>query len=137
MENQAIVQSVDQNNLQSRWGHHPCNRETFLKLKALHKAFWSHLRISVRAERWLAKRPENRRGKEPQFCHQFHVAKKCACVAGVFGMYRKVEEHPVRVLFQQARKPSAEPVTPFDAATLSQIDAWLAELSRWESRVEA
>jgi len=137
MENQAIVQSVNTDSLQSRWGHHPCNRETFLKLKALHKSFWSHLRRSVAAERRLAKLPENRRGKCPDFFPVFSVPKKWGKVAdslGVvkYGVFRKVEDHPVRILFQQARYPSVTPVPAFDAATLKQIDDWGIALAKWE-----
>ncbi len=128
MENQSLVPTCD-TTLRSRWGYHPCNRETFLKLKRLHKAFWQQVRKYVAHERWTAKRPENRRGPEPRFCPLFAVPKVHEpCV----GYRRRCDAHPVRVLFQQARTPSDEPVAPLDAASLKQIDDWLTELDAWE-----
>lgn len=142
MENQSIVQSVDAGSLQSRWGHHPCNRDTFLKLKAIHKAFWWHVRRSVAAERWEAKRPENRRGKCPEFFRPFYVSKCWGMYidkngSQTSGMLRKVNDEPVRVLFQLARMPSAKPVKAFDAATLKQIDDWCDALAKWEQEQAA
>lgn len=131
--NTNAVQVAPVNEFQSRWGYHPCNRETFLKLKRLHKAFWWHLRRSVAAERWNAKRPENRRGKEPQYLPTFAVPKKWSKWGDCYGMFRKVEEHQVRQLFQQARRPSATPVTVFSLETVRQIEAWLADVAKWES----
>jgi hypothetical protein len=45
---------------QSRWGYHPCDFPTFLKLKRIHKVFWVGLRKLAAWERWHRKLPHNR-----------------------------------------------------------------------------
>lgn len=45
---------------QSRWGFHPIDRETFAKLKLIHKHYWKTLRQLARWYRWNNKQPQNR-----------------------------------------------------------------------------
>lgn len=56
----------------SRWGFHPCDYETFRKLKAIHKWFWEFLHDYAAWQRWDRKFPKNRRGTEPTYCPEFH-----------------------------------------------------------------
>lgn len=44
----------------SRWGFHPVDHETFRKLKALHKHYWSTVRGLAAWFRWHAKQEQNR-----------------------------------------------------------------------------
>jgi hypothetical protein len=45
---------------QSRWGWHPCDRETFAQLKRLHGLYWRALRRYSTWRRWHRKMPHNR-----------------------------------------------------------------------------
>lgn len=98
----------------SRWGFHPCDYETFRKLRRVHKAYHEGLRLLARWRRWTAKRPHNRRGPEP----------------AVPAVMRKVCASPIVVEYQSARMPAASPeeVRPL-GIRVADIDAWVAELS--------
>lgn len=50
----------EQNVFLSRWGFHPCDTETFLKLKRLKKLFWQAVYAHGTWKRWSRKLPENR-----------------------------------------------------------------------------
>jgi hypothetical protein len=52
--------SIKQNVFPSRFGFHPCDQETFLKLKRLKKLFWQAVYAHTAWERWARKRPKNR-----------------------------------------------------------------------------
>ena len=41
---------------QSRWGYHPCDYETYLKLRRLHRAFWEGRRLLAKWRRGMAVR---------------------------------------------------------------------------------
>jgi len=45
----------DSNTFPSRFGFHPCDRQTFLKLKALKKYYWQNVRDFYRWWRWQRK----------------------------------------------------------------------------------
>jgi hypothetical protein len=45
---------------QSRWGFHPCDNQTFRKLKVLHHVYQTALRMAHAWERWNRKDPQNR-----------------------------------------------------------------------------
>jgi hypothetical protein len=45
---------------QSRWGFHPCDRETYLALKEFHRLTLRDRRMTRARERWLTKLPHNR-----------------------------------------------------------------------------
>jgi hypothetical protein len=97
----------------SRWGYHPCNYETFLKLKRLHKAYFEGLRMLAIWRRWRAKRPHNRRVPEPV----------------VADVYRLVCASPIVAEFQAARHGVSEAaiVKPL-AFPAEQIDRWVTLL---------
>jgi hypothetical protein len=44
----------------SRWGFHPCDYPTFLKLKRIHKVYWAGLKKIAAWQRWHRKLPHNR-----------------------------------------------------------------------------
>ena len=45
---------------QSRWGHHPCSYDVFMKLKLLNKLYSEAIRNKAQWERWNRKDPHNR-----------------------------------------------------------------------------
>ena len=45
---------------QSRWGFHPCDYQTYRKLKVLHSVYQAALRMAHAWERWNRKDPQNR-----------------------------------------------------------------------------
>ncbi len=45
---------------ESRWGHHPCDKETYFKLKELQRCYWEAVRAEHEWERWNRKDPQNR-----------------------------------------------------------------------------
>lgn len=45
---------------QNRFGYHPCDYETYQKLKTLHKAYWKAVYGLAEWFRWQAKQPHNR-----------------------------------------------------------------------------
>ena len=47
-----------------RWGFHPCDKETFLKLKELNKLYQQALHQMAAFRRWEGKEPRNRFGRE-------------------------------------------------------------------------
>lgn len=97
----------------SRWGFHPCNFETYRKLRRLHKAFWEGRRLLARYARWNAKLPKNRTQPEPK----------------VPAVYREVCAAPVATEFKAARHGVSAPeeVQPLSipAATM---DLWVQRL---------
>lgn len=44
----------------SKFGCHPCDKETFLKLKEINKAYIEALRMKAAWDRWYRKAPQNR-----------------------------------------------------------------------------
>jgi len=95
---------------QSRWGHHPCNYEGYLKLRRLYRAYWEGLRLTAKWNRWQAKRPQNRTRPE----------------AIVPAVYREVCASPIVAEFQAARHgvPTPEAVKALRIAD-EQVDHWL------------
>ena len=98
---------------ESRWGHHPCDHDTYLKLKKLYKFYWQYLRDYAAWERWERKMPHNR------------VIRKNGLVVGPWPepKYLYIPDWVVEE-FQNARmpKPDAESVRLMTTATLNKID---------------
>lgn len=44
----------------SRWGYHPCDYDTYIKLKKLYKLYWQAVYAHARWKRWERKKPSNR-----------------------------------------------------------------------------
>jgi hypothetical protein len=97
----------------SRWGFHPCNYATYLKLRRLHKAFWEGRRLLARWQRWSARLPQNRTGAEPM----------------VPAVYREVCASPIVAEFHAARHGAATPeeVRPLGIPA-DRLELWLRRL---------
>lgn len=59
MQHQTQIQTQAQT-FQSRWGYHPCDYETFKKLKLISKAYRKAIVMVSRWKRWKRKDPKNR-----------------------------------------------------------------------------
>jgi len=55
----------------SKWGYHPCDQETYFKLKKLNAMFFRAQQKAATWHRWNRKDPKNRKGKEPEVCPIF------------------------------------------------------------------
>jgi hypothetical protein len=55
-----MVATLTKESHKSRWGYHPCDYETFLKLKKLKKYYWMTVYRNAQWKRWNAKLPHNR-----------------------------------------------------------------------------
>jgi len=53
------------------WGHYPCEYQTFLKIKKLHKYYNKSLSQSKTWFRWARKMEHNRKTNEPKTCPVF------------------------------------------------------------------
>ena len=71
MTQETTVNSNGQTVYKSRWGYHPCDYETFLKLKELNKLFEKSKQDAKNWYRWARKQEHNRRGSEPQIDPRF------------------------------------------------------------------
>lgn len=57
--------TTDKQVFQSRWGYHPCSRETSKKLRFLNLVYQKALHLSAAWKRWEAKAPHNRVHRKP------------------------------------------------------------------------
>ena len=138
----------------SRWGFHPCDYQTFRKLKFLNQVYLRAVRLAHAWERWKRKDPHNRvvrrhvrneKGQtigyelpvplpEPIICPVFsqkvferrHVDKK-----GIFSREGFMEEkvvtdgHWIPAAYASARQPVADPA---EVRPLAHTSAELEEL---------
>lgn len=119
-----------------RAGYHPCDRDTFLKLKVLHKAFWENVRKQAAQERWDAK-TIYRQGPRPEICEIFRTTRYYVPVElepDLKGnrMRRHTEGHAIRKVYLLAKNAQPEPCKEFTAEELSQIDKWIEQLTLWQ-----
>jgi hypothetical protein len=130
----------DKTIFQSRFGFHPCDRQTFLQLKALKKCYWLTVRDFHRWWRWQRKLPHNRRGPEPKYCEVFVENKHWLRPRRVHGQDavrhypRTLVDRGVLAWFAAASQPQAEPPIPFDAQALAEIDRIHREAASWIAR---
>lgn len=59
------MSTVTNNTHQSRWGFHPCSKETSKKLRYMNRAYDKALHMAAVWERWDRKAPHNRVEKRP------------------------------------------------------------------------
>ncbi len=73
-KDQNVIEINDQGleTYRSNWGYHPCNYETFLKLKMLYKAYHASQSRAKAWFRWARKMDRNRKGNEPQVLPVFN-----------------------------------------------------------------
>jgi len=128
------------NTFQSRFGFHPCDRQTFLKLKALKKYYWQTVRDFHRWWRWQRKLPHNRCGAEPEFCDLFvenkpwHRPRRVHGQDAIRHFPRTLVDRGVLAWHAAARRPQSEPPPLFDEKTLQEIDQLFAAATNWFAR---
>ena len=129
---------METNEMKSRFGYHPCSYETFRKLKDLHKAYWQAVRDFHRWFRWDRKESQNQ--PEPKYCSLFLENKgwlryTVSDDGHRRGKYfpKKLIDHGIIELYQQARMPSATPVEPFKEEILANIEKLHVDLEQYKS----
>ena len=142
----------EQNVFESRWGFHPCDYPTYLKLKEIGKYFYRARSVRYEWERWERKDPQNRvlrkwirdeQGKrcgcevigpkpEPKVCPLFARKRDrwiqgegCGCYVVVFENEKFVEA------YQNARYPRAKDCVKSLNVTPHEIDEFLAKCREW------
>lgn len=120
---------------QSRFGHHPCDHETYLKLKRLYKYHWQNVYDHARWTRWSRKEPQNQvirkrpaKGLPLTVIGPWPEPSYCA------PLLRK----DIVEAFQQARTPILNPedVKPM-SLSVKEIDSLLSLLDCWLNRPAA
>ncbi len=131
-----------QNVFLSRWGFHPVDHETYLKLKRLKKLYWEAVRTYGRWRRWVRKLPENRFYWIPRTSDSEKrkrsdtpiLEPKCCPVFQPDTWVRDsyLRENGVLNAFELARMPEAKPedVKPLLIST-EQINKMLKEAEEW------
>lgn len=105
------------NVFKSRWGFHPCDYATFLKLKEINKWWWKFLHERAAWERWNNKWPKNRHGSEPEFSPYFNKD-NCSWVED----------------YQNARQPKEEEKVERLNHTIDEINQMYFRCRDWEHR---
>ena len=131
--------------LQSRFGFHPCNYQLYLKLKYLHKQYFRTLRQFHTWHRWWRREPQNRYGNEPMVCPEFirpgRWIKPVSIANGAgtgFKIYPAiVNDANVVETYQRSRMPMSEPVTPFSAEQIAEIERLYVKVKTWMDRPTA
>ena len=130
---------------EGRWGFHPVDYTTYLKLKAIHKAWWQTVYELAEWHRWARKAPKHRNRPEPQveyldlFVKYNDETPETGWMAEAVrsGMYnhhdqfaRRMKRLSVVADFQSARTPRerAGDVVPI-GLTDEQIDALFLSVS--------
>lgn len=123
-----------QNTFKSRFGFHPCDHETYLKLKKLYKSYWKSLYREGDWERWNRKEPQNRIIRKWE---RNEKGQRVGCK--ILGPKPEPKKYPlfrfdVWTEFQNARmpKPNAESVIPL-GVSIEKIDKVLAEIEAFEA----
>ena len=129
----------------SRHGYHPCDYQTYLKLKELNKYYWITKNAYGKWRRWHNKQPQNRiryqlikddLGRiigrkvlgpiiEPKVCPHFRI--------GPTTNKWHIYEPNLELLYEDARTPNPEPATLFNQEQLDKIDGWFGRVSEWFS----
>jgi len=127
----------------SKWGFHPCDYETYLKLKRLKKIYWEAVRTYGRWRRWDRKRPENRfywlprtrTTKRKRSPIPIPEPKCCPLWKPFYGRWPETSELQDNWLlddFEEARMPKAKPedVQPL-SRSVKEIDELLEKAEKW------
>ncbi len=120
--NQIQIVRQDREPTQSRWGHHCCDYQTFLRIRRLHKAFWEHVRKACASRRWNAL-TVNQHGKDIPYCHELAAR----------GRGETWDDCVIRLLYQQARMPSPEPVPLLNEVQLKYLTMLETALREFEA----
>lgn len=139
---------------QSRWGYHPCDYQSFLKLKEAHKLLLDAIRRVRAWERWDNKDPQNRvdweviRDDSGRKIGKRPSGPRPEPLAPVFLRYRfsmpeivrlqfAVQQAPnlyeaVLLAYQQARTPVASPSHVKPLILPHDLDEIVTALQRWK-----
>ena len=120
---------------QSRFGHHPCDHATYLKLRRLHRYHWQSVYDHARWVRWNRKEPQNQvirkrmaKGQPLTVIGPWQEPSYCAPMLRM----------DIVEAFQQARTPISNPedVKPL-SMSVKEIDSLLSLLDCWLNRPAA
>jgi hypothetical protein len=117
----------------SRWGYHPCDRETFLELKEYHKLMLAAFR---RYRRWAAwdRKTVHRVGPEPRKVERLTFKDRWSGQT-LFATFEDANLYRVVLRqYRNARRPVADPsrVEP-----LNLPDGWRAEIETLRAELAA
>ena len=133
----------------SRWGFHPCDHETYLKLKELKKLFWLAVYQNGAYRRWERKAPHNRYyWAEPQGDPKYTkrvrsdrpIPEPLTCPIwkdqGWWSSSAMLKDDGLLAAFEAARTPmkNATDVQPLKMTT-EQIDTLLSQAREWWDNV--
>jgi len=128
-----------------RRGFHPCDQETYLKLKELHKLFWKAQAVAGTWMRWERKHPKNRFYWDNQHGSKEGLKKvrsnrpipeplMCPLwdFVSIWGNSAQLYSNGLCEEYRNARTPQKNrtDVTPLKWS-LEQIDVMLAEARQW------
>lgn len=65
MQQEMTINTYGAETFKSNWGYHPCDHETFLKIKKLRRYYYESLPKAAAYYRWARKAEHNRKGNEP------------------------------------------------------------------------
>lgn len=148
----ATAQKIEFPSFASKWGFHPCDYQTFSKLKALHRAYWEAVYGLGDWFRWNAKQPQNR-------VHRRKIKDAMGRVSGketvgpwneptycpIFGtpthkniwltMPQHLKDHGIIADYQNARMPKASPdqVVPLNLSD-ERINELYDQLQEWSAK---
>ena len=126
----------------SRWGYHPCDRATWLKIKRLRFLWFLTLRRLAAWRRWNNKLPQNRviwrriRREDgmPIGWEKIGLRPEPALpefmVRDAWGQ-RVLAHDWIETCYRQAKRPTAEPQAAWPAARLVEIAELLGRLEGW------
>lgn len=105
--------------IEGKYGWYVCDRETFLKIKRLHREFWEDLRREGRLRRWKNKQPQNR-GAEPQgpilfgpnLSYRSWGRNSSYGVPLEFNQIHRLDDQKIRSLYKMARQVYTKEALP-------------------------
>jgi hypothetical protein len=129
---------------EGRWGFYPCDKETYFKLKELHKFYMKAVQLEYQWQRWDRKDPDNRVIK--RHVRNAKGQKIGSMVVGPmpepkrFSPFYKdgfLEHAEIMVDYQNAKKPKSkkEDVKPL-LLSKDQIGLLLAKAKDWQSSLD-
>lgn len=115
---ETITKEITMETYKTKYGYHPCSKETFFQIKKLRKAYWQTLKDFCRWNRWNRKEPQNRCGDEPKYNEMFirdwewsRPSTKRDGSTRWKSYPKTVVDHDILNMYEEARRPSATPNT--------------------------
>ncbi|RDJ35063.1 MAG: hypothetical protein DWQ19_09515 [Crenarchaeota archaeon] len=112
--------------IKGRWGWHPCDYQTYLKLKKIKKWYWETIYARAKYHRWARKLPKNRNRPEPE--------KYCTLTGDrCWNSKTKKTDESMLKWFELARRPKwvESEVVPFMDSQLEIINETYEKLELW------